>query len=142
MPVDTQTVPQRPAPNTPAIAQALEERATRGLALYRQHRTEIEDLGDGLYLVPSSDGANLYGVNYAAETCSCPDAARHPELVCKHVFAIGVLNAKRRARKGTCCGCGERQPVRELVEVGEEDLHHDAGERFCEPCARKHSVLS
>ncbi len=90
-----QTLPQPPVPNTPELLKA---RAGRALDLYRERRHDIEDLGEGLYLIPSSDGENFDGVNYVMETCSCPDAARHPELTCKHVFLIWILNAKRRTK--------------------------------------------
>jgi hypothetical protein len=44
----------------------------------------------------TSSGGKPYAVNYRRETCDCPDALRHPNLNCKHVFAVGIHRAKRR----------------------------------------------
>ncbi len=85
----TRSLPQPSAPpNT---------RAERALALYRDHHHEIERIGEDRYLVPAcSARGGFYVVNYAEETCTCPDAEFRPESSCKHVLCIGIHLAKRR----------------------------------------------
>ena len=115
-------------------------REQRALALYRERRHEIERIDDDAYLVPSCSAAGaFYRVDYAAETCSCPDSTIRREL-CKHVLTVGIHRAKRRAKRAGCSGCGERLPLRDLVEVGREQaeatLGVREGERYCPGCAR------
>jgi hypothetical protein len=50
-----------------------------------------------VYNVPSCSGDGFYVINYKREMCDCPNATRHPELTCKHVYAVGIHRAKRRA---------------------------------------------
>jgi hypothetical protein len=47
-----------------------------------------------------------------------------------------------RTKSAPCASCGERLPVRELVEVQEDDesLTTLAGDRLCRGCARAHGV--
>jgi hypothetical protein len=71
-------------------------RETRALDLYRHHGRDIERVAPDVYLVPSGSSEGTYRVDYAAESCSCPDHAHHPERACKHILAVGILNAKRR----------------------------------------------
>ena len=47
-----------------------------------------------VYLVPSS-GEYPYTVDYASETCTCPDHTRR-EVACKHLYAVGISRAARR----------------------------------------------
>jgi hypothetical protein len=118
-------------------------REARGLALYRERGDGIERGAPDFYLVPSQDGERFYHVDYASETCDCPDFRRHGEA-CKHVYAVGVKLAKRRGSASRCSGCGERFPKRQTVEVGPETAEMgDAleGQRFCSPCARRRGVL-
>ena len=77
-------------------------RETRALALYRERHEDIERIGEDTYLVPSCSEASkgTYRVDYEAETCTCPDALRHPELNCKHVLCVGILYAKTSRRPG------------------------------------------
>jgi hypothetical protein len=77
-------------------ATVLDARALRALALYRERGGEIVRTGPFTYLVPSCTGTGSWAVNYRTERCDCPDATRHPDLSCKHVFAVGILRAKRR----------------------------------------------
>jgi SWIM zinc finger len=78
-------------------------REQRALALYRTRGHEIRqaNAGEDLYLVPSCAGRAFYSVDYAEETCDCPDFLRRHEN-CKHILAVGVLVAKRRHRSHAC----------------------------------------
>jgi hypothetical protein len=71
-------------------------RETRALELYRHHGRDIERVAPDVYLVPSCAGEGVYRVHYGEESCTCPDHAHHPERACKHILAVGILNAKRR----------------------------------------------
>jgi hypothetical protein len=120
-------------------------RIGRAVLLYEEHGEEIEDQGDGIYIVPSSTGAGSYRVDYTNETCDCPDYEFHPEEVCKHILAVGISLAKRRTRGARSCFCdacgrvsGE---VYEVQEDHEDHTHHFAGERLCASCARRGGVL-
>jgi hypothetical protein len=113
-------------------------RAERALELYRLRGQDIEPIAPDLYLLPSQDGKRSYRVDYRNETCSCPDHNFHPEMACKHILAAGVLYAKRRARRALCDGCFERFPVRELVELTEDNhdgLTYFDGDHLCRMCA-------
>ncbi len=72
-------------------------REHRALALYREHHHEIVLVDTDTFEVPSCTGSGTYTVEYGEnESCSCPDARRHPELSCKHVLAVALCFAKRR----------------------------------------------
>ena len=117
-------------------------RERRGLTLYREHGEGIEMIAPDFYLVPSASGAEFYHVDYAGETCDCPDYRRHhgASFACKHVYAVGIKLAKRRAKTVRCDGCGKEFPHRELVEAMEDDLGVFEGERYCRPCAGRVGV--
>ena len=88
----TTSVPEAPHPDT---------RESRALALYRTRGHEIVRTGPHTYLVPSCSGGGSYAVDYASETCDCPDftiprPSREPGESCKHVYAVGIHRAKRR----------------------------------------------
>jgi hypothetical protein len=87
-------------------------RAERALELYRTRGHDIERVAPALYLVPSCTGLSVYRVDYKKETCSCPDHEIRGET-CKHILAVGILNAKRRGAS-----------VRALAAL-EEDLAHE-----------------
>jgi SWIM zinc finger len=70
-------------------------RAERALELYHERGRDIERLTPDVYLVPSCTGEGTYRVDYGAESCGCRDYEMRGE-VCKHVFAVGILRAKRR----------------------------------------------
>ncbi len=119
-----------------------ESRLGRAVLLFEEHGHEVEAIGGGVYLVPSSNGTTYYRVDYRNETCNCPDAGFHPEVSCKHVLMLGISLAKRRFRRALpCAACGSRFPRKELVEVSEDTATVSAGERVCEPCGRAHGVL-
>jgi hypothetical protein len=71
-------------------------REVRALNLYRERGAEIERTGPWTYLVPSCTRTGSWAVNYARETCDCPDYERRG-VPCKHVYAVGIHRAKRRA---------------------------------------------
>ena len=73
-------------------------RELRGLKLYHEHGGEITRILPFVYEVPSCTGERTYIVHLGRETCDCPDAERHPELVCKHRYAATIKAAKTRAR--------------------------------------------
>ena len=88
------TIPKAPRPDT---------RQSRALALYRTRGAEIVRTGPHTYLVPSCSGGEPYAVDYAEETCECPDftiprPGREAGAPCKHVYAVGILRAKRRGQ--------------------------------------------
>jgi hypothetical protein len=132
--VDTKSLAHPAHPST---------RELRALKLFRERRHEIKEVAPNLYRVPSCAGDRVYTVDYDLERCSCPDARRHPELSCKHLIAIGILVAKRRARTAPCAGCGERFRRRELYEVCEDhgSLTYFVGDRLCEECALAGGIL-
>ncbi len=79
-------------------------REVRALALYRERGAEIVRTGPFTYLVPSCTGGEPYAVDYRAETCDCPDftiprRGRELGTPCKHVYAVGIHRAKRRAAR-------------------------------------------
>ena len=72
-------------------------REARGLALFEERGDEIQQLGRGLYSVPSCTGRGDYLVHYGdeAESCECGDN-QHRGHVCKHLYAAALFAAKRR----------------------------------------------
>jgi hypothetical protein len=121
-----------------------ETRLGRAVLLYETHGDEIQDMGNGMYAVPSSDGETFYFVDYEDEDCSCPDHEYHPEETCKHVLLIGIHLAKRRTKTFHCDGCHGRYPNTERYEVHEEHQCFSAyfvGERLCSGCARHAGIL-
>jgi hypothetical protein len=89
-------VPMQTQSTAPAPERTTREE--RALALYREHRDEILLVGPDTYEVPSCSGSRVYHVEYGGEneSCTCPDAAFHPERACKHLLAVGICFAKRR----------------------------------------------
>jgi len=81
---------------TTTIAPAGDARALRALALYGERGAEIVRTGPWTYTVPSCTGTGFWAVNYRTETCDCPDFLRRG-VACKHVYAVGIHRAKRRA---------------------------------------------
>src|SRR5829696_8173464 len=78
------------APSLVDIVHDPHTRLGRAVLLFEEHGGDIEDLGGGIYLVPNSGATGFYRVDYLNEACNCPDAGHHPDLTCKHVFAVGV----------------------------------------------------
>ena len=134
-------------PSTPDLEHVgpIARRVLRAQALFEERGHEIRRFGAGLYRVPSYSGEGFYTVDYLEERCTCPDH-EHRRATCLHIYAVGILNAKRRQAKATpCAGCGEKHPRRELVEVGPEQAAHSLeareGARYCRPCAHAAGVL-
>lgn len=101
----TTSVPKAPRPDT---------RETRALELFRARGREISLVASDVYLVPSCFGERTYRVDYAEETCECPDftiprPGREAGAPCKHVYAVGILRAKRRGQSA------RRTPDHELI---------------------------
>ena len=118
--MDTVTIPRPTTPDT---------RETRALALYRTRGREIVRTGPNTYEVPSCTGRGTYAVDYARETCDCPDALRHPDLNCKHLLAVAVKRAKRR-------GATARRLAALEDRLRHEDLHADERCEFADTIAR------
>ncbi len=72
-------------------------REARGIKLFKERGHEIEHTAPHVYVVPGCSGGE-YVVHLKRETCTCPDAERHPELVCKHRYAATIKASKTRAR--------------------------------------------
>ncbi len=75
-------------------------REDRALALYRERGDEIREVSADVFRVPSCTGRGTYQVDYAEETCQCPDFTYRDET-CKHLLAVGVFYAKARRRADT-----------------------------------------
>jgi hypothetical protein len=123
----------------------LSTRETRALELYRTHHRDIErsEADPDVYLVPSQDGKRTYEVDYFNETCNCSGHNFHPGMPCKHIICVGIHRAKRRARRASCAGCGDRQSVRELIELHEDNhdnLTYFHGDKLCRSCAEAAGV--
>ncbi len=70
-----------------------ESRITRGITLYREHSEEIADIGDGFFLVPSSEPGRSYLVDLENEVCDCRDF-EHRNMTCKHLYSATIYRAK------------------------------------------------
>jgi hypothetical protein len=118
-------------------------RIDRGRNLYAEHGGQIWfDPVEKVWLVPSqNDATSLYEVTLGAlgEYCECVDfEIRHPQGGCKHIVAATL----RKAKTFACCGCGDRFPNRELVEVTDPDhLTFFEGDALCKECAHAHGVI-
>jgi SWIM zinc finger len=99
-------------------------RAERALELYHERGRGIERITPNLYLVPSCTGEGVYRVDYAAESCSCPDHEIRGE-VCKHILAVGILRAKRRGATLRSLAALEDQLAHELMDDEERQELRD-----------------
>jgi uncharacterized Zn finger protein len=90
-------------------------RELRALELFHERGRDIERITPNLYLVPSCTGEDIYRVDYAAESCSCPDHEMRGE-VCKHILAVGILRAKRRGATLRSLTALEDQLAHELMD--------------------------
>ncbi len=73
-------------------------RQPRGFALFQERSGEIQQIGRGLYSVPScSDPRRDYEVYYTTDAvrCSCNDFQYRREI-CKHIHAVSLYAARRR----------------------------------------------
>jgi SWIM zinc finger len=71
-----------------SLARTACTRTTReecGIALFSERGDEIEHVKGWTWLVPSSSGDVLYGVDLNSETCECPDFEGRG-LPCEHVY--------------------------------------------------------
>ncbi len=88
---------------------AIRERATRGLLAY--NAGSVLRLDGDAWIVRGTDPGTTYRVDLDAETCDCPDFRHFGEdhdVACKHLFAVAIAHASRRARRRarTCRECG------------------------------------
>ncbi len=117
----TTSVPETTGTDSPEQVRAL-----RGLRLFEERGHEIERLPGDVYLVPGS-GDRTYTVDYAAETCTCPDHTRR-EIACKHLYAVGISRATRRGGPvGELPAEPEPRPVRSCGKCGERAGSISAG---------------
>jgi hypothetical protein len=111
--------------NTPEESSA-NARAERALALYRHHGREITRLSENVYRVPSQDGLRSYDVLYGErEECPCPDFEFNHGRACKHILAVGILNAKRRGATLRSLSALEDQLAHELMDNEERQELRD-----------------
>ncbi len=113
--MDTTSVPTAPRPDT---------RESRALALYRTRGAGIVRTGPWTYLVPACSGGEPYAVDYAEETCECPDftiprPGRESGEPCKHVYAVGIHRAKRRGTTIRKLAALEEKYRHELLDEAE-----------------------
>jgi hypothetical protein len=75
-----------------------EDRASRGLALYRERGPEIVWNIDGTFSVPSRSREGLvHEVDLDAGMCSCEDATQR-EILCGHVYAAELKHSAEIAK--------------------------------------------
>ena len=132
--------------DTTSVAPTTLTREARGLRLFREHGEGIEMIAPDFYLCPSEGGARFYHVDLVHETCDCDDFRRHgASFACKHIYAVGISRAKRRAKGSRCAGCGDKFPAAGLLEIGDEHVAHGLGvlegERYCRSCACRRGIL-
>jgi hypothetical protein len=85
-----------------SLAQAIKERATRGLLLYNGSRRRIHQVSGDVWAVPASEGG-FWQVDLAGETCPCPDflyrctdqETGEAFMCCKHLIAAAIARAKQ-----------------------------------------------
>src|SRR5215203_2592730 len=87
---------------------AIRERTTRGLMLYNSG-PDFAHLEGDLWAVRSSRGG-FHRVDLADETCTCEDFEHYGsvnDVACKHLFAVAIAHATRRARSEASrpCAC-------------------------------------
>jgi len=128
-------------PNEKSITQMISERAERGWALYLTKRQLITKTGVDTYTVPSSaDGTCAVHYGADVEDCTCTDYSVHRGILsCKHLQAIGIMHAARRAparrSEATClCHCGYHY-IGHMVE-SQDDLDGEVVEYERVPCKR------
>jgi hypothetical protein len=127
-----------PAARYPTPEQRLDARAH---TLWAEQSGRFVYRGKSAWLVPSQskDGV-LYPVQLRGEERGCGCIAYAYRKDCAHYRAARLA----QIRTGSCSGCGERKPYRELIEVTED---HDSltwfvGDLLCIPeCAGNHGVL-
>lgn len=122
-------------------------RETRGRELARSRFEDFEIVRRSTWSVPSCTGEHRYLVHTKNGTCSCADAIwREPGAEpCKHVYAARIV-ARQTAN---CEGCGERFPLREMVEcvdgggsfANHDNLRYFDGDLVCFPCADRDGVI-
>jgi hypothetical protein len=126
--------------SVPASAREATTRELRGLALFREHGSEIT-YEDGVWYVPSQHGAtSVYEVviGRKGESCECADFKyRGGIFACLHIYAATIA----RAKTGPCAECGRRFRGKDLYPVPEGDLTYFEGDELCHEHARSHGVL-
>ncbi len=75
-------------------------REARGIQLFEERGDEIQQLGRGLYSVPSCTRKGDYLVEYDPRgdaRCQCRDFEFHgQDHPCKHIYGVSLFAAKRR----------------------------------------------
>jgi hypothetical protein len=127
--------------SVPTSREKAPTRIERGRQLFEEFGAEIVfEPVEKVWFVPSQhDAASVYEVTLGSrgEYCECKDFEyRSPVGGCVHIIAASL----RKAKTFACCGCGDRFPNRELVEVG-DNLTFFEGDPLCEQCGLDHGVL-
>lgn len=104
----------------------------------RPIRVTIHADGSRSYTVKSgSRFSTIYQVDPESWSDNCPATK-----TCKHVIGCYILERVLFAKTAPCSGCNERHPVREMVEItDDEHLSWFAGENICQGCADKTGVV-
>ena len=117
---------------------AEEGRKGRGLQIFEDQGDRIQQLGRGLYRVPSATNEDqAYHIDARRQFCSCWDYYRinmdrdetTPINACKHIVAVGIF----RRRTAICDGCRTRKMRTELREVL-DSLTYFEGDLLCARC--------
>lgn len=123
------------------------DRENRGRQAARERFEDFGKIRPFTWVVPSCSADHAYLVHTKNKTCSCPDAIwRDPGAdPCKHVYAARIV---ARQTTTTCEGCGERLPLREMVEcvdgggsfANHDNIRYFDGDHVCFPCADRDGV--
>jgi hypothetical protein len=129
------TVAQPRSPDS--LAQAIRERATRGLLLYNGARARIHRLEGDVWAVPASQGG-FWRVDLAAESCPCPDFlyrctdqdTGEVRMNCKHIVCAAIA----RAMLGPCLCYDGWHYMGHEVELPDGDVGVDYIRVACRRC--------
>lgn len=79
---------------TQSIAQQVQERKRRGVALLTADAANVAQVSHTLYLVRGSEGSDYKVVMTDKQTCECKDFQHHGAALgtCKHIEAVRVFN--------------------------------------------------
>jgi hypothetical protein len=129
-------------------AAAEETRESRAMETYLGFGGYVEQVGEGLFEVPSPSGETGCLVRYGGreeEYCTCEDFALNGgRLPCEHLIVLGIMHAHRRRRPHSfeCAGCSARLPLKDSFVVRDEvGCAFEEGQRVCYECASCHGIL-
>lgn len=79
-------------PADPRTVRALDVLATSDRWVKGHRKSD----GRPFFVIPSSSGAGVYWTD--CRQCTCPDAQRHPDVLCKHSVATRLWLARQRVQ--------------------------------------------